>query len=151
MGPVKCTVVETAGGRSRTEWVTSSFKADELMALSKQLGGLNRENLVNWLMEVDLLGDSQQYTIPDLVDLAHACMAYKDFAALPVKVQIRSIESEQEPREALFKLFYPGAPLEVLYFEVQWKVERPESYIQKKRLLLEAFDTIKKKACTKLW
>lgn len=51
----------------------------------------------------------------NLIDLAQACMDHWDFAALPVNVRARSITEEQELRDALFELFFPGTPLEVIY------------------------------------
>lgn len=99
--------IKTLRGPARVERTTVSFNADELQALSKQLGPLSKDSLVNWLMEVELSGKSRQYSLTYLVDLVEACMGYKDFAALPVKVRERSLADEHELRDALFELFFP--------------------------------------------
>lgn len=108
-----------------------SFSPDDSLALGKHIGPLTCKTCVDWTVEIGLSGDSEHYSLRDVIDLAQECMMTWDFATLPLKIKSPGIQNGDEFTDVVFNLFFHGKPVEVLYFEChQVDDECPESYIQ---------------------
>lgn len=116
-------------------WVTP----EQLRTVGKMLGPLTKETAVNWLSRAQRLPRSQSGNVAsDLIDLVRKCMKPDDFAVLPGDVQMGNVQDIGEVQLAVLKVFFPEVnPLVLFHQEKQNPEERPDAYVNRKKMLYQ--------------
>lgn len=115
------------------------FTPEQLRTVGKMLGPLTKETAVNWLSRAQRLPRSQSANVAsDLIDLVRKCMKPDDFAALPGDVQMGNAQGVREVQLAVMKVFFPEVnPLVLFHQEKQNPEERPDAYVNRKKMLYQ--------------
>ncbi|XP_010138164.1 PREDICTED: uncharacterized protein LOC104496703 [Buceros rhinoceros silvestris] len=115
------------------------FTPEQLRTVGKMLGPLTKETAVNWLSRAQRLPRSQSGNVAsDLIDLVRKCMKPDDFAALPGDVQMGNVQDIGEVQLAVLKVFFPEVnPLVLFHQEKQNPEERPDAYVNRKKMLYQ--------------
>lgn len=87
MAPICVKETLLADGRLWTERTLVAFNLDELQALGKCIGLLTCEACADWLTEIGLCGDREQYSLRNIIGLAQEYMMLQDVIVLPLKVK----------------------------------------------------------------
>lgn len=115
------------------------FSPEQLKTLGKTLGPLTKETAVNWLSRAQWLPRCQSgNSVSDLIDVVRKCMKADDFAALPGDVQMGNVQDIRDIQSAVLKVFFPEVnPLVLFHQEKQNPEERPDAYINRKKMLYQ--------------
>lgn len=112
------------------------YSPDQLQALGKIIGPLNRKTAVHWLATT---GSIPGYCPTDFPGILRKCTSPEDFSALPTDVKLGTNAQARRRFETILKLFYLGENLLAKYHcEKQAPAERPEIYEARKRILFVA-------------
>lgn len=115
------------------------FTPEQLKTVGKMLGPLTKETAVNWLSRAQRLPRCQSGSaVSDLIDVVRKCMKPDDFAALPGDVQMGNVQDIGDVQSAVLKVFFPEVnPLVLFHQEKQNPEERPDAYVNRKKMLYQ--------------
>lgn len=115
------------------------FTPEQLKTVGKMLGPLTKDTAVNWLSRAQRLPRCQTVNaVSDLIDVVRKCMKPDDFAALPGDVQMGNVQNIGDVQSAVLKVFFPEVnPLVLFHQERQSPEERPDAYVNRKKMLYQ--------------
>ncbi|XP_023781468.1 uncharacterized protein LOC111928306 [Cyanistes caeruleus] len=115
------------------------FTPEQLKTVGKMLGPLTKETAINWLSRIQRLPKCQNGNfVSDLIDIVRKSMKPDDFASLPGDVQMGNVQDIGDVLLAVLKVFFPEVnPLVLFHQEKQNPEERPDAYVNRKKMLYQ--------------